>query len=144
MAPTYTLAYNPSDVPVAFVDGRSIGGHAWGPARRGADLDRLGNAGLVVVVTGIDDESASDEARRANTQVAELNAAADKLGALSVDELRAGAAVLAPLEPSPPPPGTASPPPLEDKTDLVDRLARAGVTPADVRRAAKTATPEEA
>jgi hypothetical protein len=119
MAPTYVLAYNTGDSPIV-VDssGRTIGGHEWAPARRGAVLDAAGNNGSIVVLTKVDVDTAGPDAERAARQAEELNTRAGRWEGLDLDlvrdvgraQLDAAAAEL-------------------DRVDLVDLLVRNGIDP---------------
>lgn len=133
MAPTYVLAYNTGDSPVV-VDGlgRTIGGHEWAPARRGATLDAAANRNSVVVLTQIDEESAGDEAKAAYHQAAEWTAAAEKWAAHDLELIRNVAEAQLHY-------GDAS----ADRADLVDLLVRSNVPVPAAKAAKRASSPQE-
>lgn len=133
MAPTYVVAYNPTDSPVT-VDaaGRSIGGHEWAPARRGQVLDDAGNRASVIVVTRVDPDTAGPDAAAAARQVEELNGRADAWDGVELELVRDVAkAHLADVLYS------ADELDAMDRADVVDLLVRGEVDPPPgARRAA--------
>lgn len=145
MAPTYVLAYNTTDRPVV-VDGqgRTLGGHEWAPARRGDILDAAANTGQVVVLTTIDEESASDEARAAHHQAQEWTAAAEKWKGLDLEVVRDAFTahqrdgnVHLPMAATAGGTTPAEAIAAADRADLVDRLVRANI-PVPARRTRQT------
>lgn len=139
MATFYAVVFNPTDSPVTVAGTRTVGGGEWAAVRRGPDLDRLGNIGSLVVVDAVDPATADldDAYRAATTEAGEWNAAADKLNALGVADLRA-AVTAAPAKKTSPAVPDVDTLAAWDKSDVVDLAVRSGLTPADVRRLAKT------
>jgi hypothetical protein len=146
MAPTYVLAYNTGDSPIV-VDssGRTIGGHEWAPARRGAVLDAAGNNGSIVVLTKIEEEHAGDEALAAWHQVAAWNEAAEKWAGIPADTVREHARAQAASIGL----GELDKDQLDDTVDgvdvahLVDSLVRADVAAPATRKRPAAAQTEE-
>lgn len=134
MAPTYVVAYNPSDSPVV-VDtlGRQVAGGEWAPARRGQVLDDAGNRGAVVVLTKVD-EGAHADAEKAHRLALEWTAAAETWAEVPLELIRDVAKHQLGITP----PGEVAPlvegvdyseAEAHDRIELVDLLVRANVDP---------------
>lgn len=125
MAPTYVVAYNPTDAAVvADSPGRTVGGGEWAAVRRGEVLDAAGNRGSLIVVTKVDVDTAGPDAERAARQAADLNTRAEAWAGVDLEVVRdVGRANLSPTGY-----GDAGVDAL-DRVDLVDLLVRNGIEP---------------